>query len=332
MMRTASLALFLFACGGGSGHPNGDDVVDPDGHNPDPDASPDTPANAGPRTIFVIPLENKDATAIYGNTADAPYINGLFALGAHATNFQDELTSMPSEPHYVWMEAGTNQFADRTFTNDNDASSGNSTASTDHLTAQLNAANIKWMSYQEGISAGTCPISSTGNYAAKHDPFVFFKDIAGSPPANNTAGCMAHHKPYSSFVADLAAGVEGYIFITPDICHDMHGALNCPSGIFDAGNIKAGDTWLKNELPRIIDYAKTHDALIFVTWDEGNSDNLIPFIALGKGVKAGYTSNVMLTHSSMLKSTEQYLGVPVLASVTSANNFADMYAAGTFGP
>jgi len=32
----------------------------------------------------------------------------------------------------------------------------------------------------------------------------------------------------------------------------------------------------------------------------------------------------------VLKSTEEYLGVPVLASVTSANDFADLFAAGTF--
>ena len=36
------------------------------------------------------------------------------------------------------------------------------------------------------------------------------------------------------------------------------------------------------------------------------------------------------SHSSLLKSTEQFLGVPVLPSVTTANNFADMFEAGQF--
>ena len=61
----------------------------------------------------------------------------------------------------------------------------------------------------------------------------------------------------------------------------MHGALTCPSFIFDAQNIKAGDTWLSNELPRLIAYTQAHDdAVIFLTWDEGNSSNLVPFLAI----------------------------------------------------
>lgn len=322
-------AVLLAACGG-SGSPNsGDDVVNPDGNDPQIDAAIDAPP-AGPRTVFVIPFENKDSTAIYGNTNDAPYINGLMAMWPHATAFGDELPNLPSEPHYVWMEAGTNAFTDRTFTNDNDASATNSTASTAHLTTQLTAAGIKWMSYQEGITAGTCPISSTGHYAAKHDPFVFFQDVVGSPPSASNANCAAHHKPYSSFAADLAAGIEGYVFITPDLCHDMHGDISCPSFLLDGPNIQAGDNWLKTELPRLIEYTQTHDAIIFLTWDEGNSSNLVPFIAIGKHAKAGFTSTTTYTHSSLLKSIEQYLGVPVLASVANANNFADMFEAGTF--
>jgi hypothetical protein len=330
-MKTATVlcAALLGACGGGgSNNPGGDD--DGDIIDAAPDMETDTPPEASPRTVFVIPFENKDATAIYGNTSDAPYINGLMATYAHATAFGDALPSLPSEPHYVWMEAGTNAFSDRTFTNDNDASASNSTSNTAHLTTQLQAAGIPWMSYQEGIAANTCPISSTGHYAAKHDPFVFFQDVVGSPPSATNAGCIAHHKPYSSFATDLAAGMTGYVFITPDLCHDMHGDISCPSFITDGPNIKAGDTWLKTELPRLIEYTKTHDAIVLLTWDEGNSSNLIPFIAIGKHVKAGYTSTMTFTHSSLLKSIEQYLGVPVLPSVTSANNFADMFEANTF--
>ncbi|HEX7480785.1 MAG TPA: hypothetical protein VF331_23490 [Polyangiales bacterium] len=59
--------------------------------------------------VFVIAMENHDANQIYGNTTDAPYINNtLIPAYARATNFNDELPSLVSEPHYVWMEAGTN--------------------------------------------------------------------------------------------------------------------------------------------------------------------------------------------------------------------------------
>ncbi|MBA3671887.1 MAG: hypothetical protein H0W68_07680 [Gemmatimonadaceae bacterium] len=84
------------------------------------------------------------------------------------------------------MEAGTNTFGDRTFTSDSDPSSSNTTASTAHLVTQLNTAGVQWHSYQEGITSGTCPISSTGHYVAKHNPFVFFKDIVGATPSSTT--------------------------------------------------------------------------------------------------------------------------------------------------
>ncbi len=328
-VQLLSLLVVIGACGSDSS--NGNDVDSGAGGGSDTgSAGVDAPVAAGPRTIFVIPFENKAAGAIYGNTGDAPYFNSLLATAAYATNFGDALPSLVSEPHYVWMEAGTNTFADKTFTKDSDPSATNSTTSTAHLSTQLTAALIPWMSYQEGITAGTCPISSTGHYAAKHDPFVFFTDVVGSPPTNSTAACVEHHKPYSSFTADLAAGIEGYVFITPDLCHDMHGSFTCPSGILDSPNIKAGDAWLQAELPRIINYTQTHDALIFIIFDEGDSSNLIPFVAIGKHVKVGYVSSVAYNHSSLIKSIEQYLGVPELATVASANAFTDMFEAGTF--
>jgi hypothetical protein len=269
-------------------------------------------------------MENEPSSAIYGNTTNAPYINGLLATAAHTTMFTDELPALVSEPHYVWMEAGTNVFTDRTFASDSDPSASNTTASTAHLVTQLDTAHVPWMSYQQGITSNTCPTSTSGVFAPKHDPVVFFSDITG------TALCAAHHKAYTDFAHDLQAGITGYVFITPDLCHDMHGDLSCPQGTAAAANIKAGDTWLSQELPAIIAYTQSHDALIFLTWDEGDATNLIPFLVIGKHVTAGGMSTAMYTHSSMLKSTEEYLGVPVLPSVTSATDFSGLFETGTF--
>ena len=54
------------------------------------------------------------------------------------------------------------------------------------------------------------------------------------------------------------------------------------------------------------------------------------YTQLGKHVKVGYVSSVAYNHSSLIKSIEQYLGVPELATVASANAFTDMFEAGTF--
>jgi hypothetical protein len=322
--------MLCLLCACGSTEMNGDD-----GASVDATVEVDAAPPKAIRTVFVIPFENKANSQIYGNTTDAPYINSLITpptpIAAHATMFGDALPTLPSEPHYVWMEAGTNTFTDRTFTNDNDPSASNSTASADHLVTTLSAASISWMSYQEGITSNTCPIKTSGHYVAKHDPFVFFKDVAGSPPDAATPACADHHKAYSDFAGDLANGVTGYVFITPDLCHDMHGAVSCPSFLLDGPNIKAGDDWLAAELPRIIAYTQAHDdAVIFLTWDEGDSTNVIPFLAIGKYVKAGYTSTVPYTHGSLIATVQTLFHVPLLTSVTSVSDFRDMFEDGLF--
>ncbi len=38
----------------------------------------------------------------------------------------------------------------------------------------------------------------------------------------------------------------------------------------------------------------------------------------------------MYTHSSLVKSIDEQLGLPVLSTVTSANDFADMFETGMF--
>lgn len=292
-------------------------------------------APSGPKPVFVIPMENKDDSEIYGDTTDAPDINGtLMKTYAYATSFTDELAhSLPSEPHYVWMESGTNVFSDGTFSTDSDPSSANSTSNTEHLATQLTTAGISWTSYQEGITAGTCPTKSVTAqfYAAKHDPFVFFQDITGEPPSASSATCAAHHKALSSLASDLSSGgVSTYNFITPNLCNDMHGDANCPQGTATAGNITAGDNWLKNNLPPIVTYALAHDGYVFIVWDEGDALGLMPFIAIGNHVIAAKNGTVVYNHSSLLKSEEEILGVPVNSRVTGANDFADLFASGTF--
>jgi hypothetical protein len=282
--------------------------------------------------VFVIVMENHDGSQIYGNTTDAPYINNtLIPSYARATNFNDELPSLASEPHYLWMEAGTNAFSDHTFTTDNNPSSTNSTSSTAHLVTQIKNATsgVTWMSYQEGLNSttGACPIAASGFYAPKHDPFIFFKDVSGNPPSKTNAYCVAHHKPYSSFATDLAANnMASYVFITPNLCNDMHGATGCPN----SNSIRSGDDWLKAQLPRIINYATTHAGTIFITWDEGNATTKMPFLVVGPGVKANYAGAVSYTHSSLVKSVERILGLPILSTVSGSNDFTDLFNAGFF--
>ncbi len=288
----------------------------------------DTATSIHASVIFVIAFENHDTTQIYGNLTNAPYINlTLLPLGGIADAYTDDLLpATPSEPHYVWMEAGTHVFADTTFLQNWLPTASNSTASTEHLVTQIGAVpRLSWMSYQEGMDAstGACPIYASGFYAPRHDPFLFFQDVSGDPPDANNAFCAAHHKPYTALAADLSAEtVATYNFITPDLCHDMHGAAGC-AGPFD--NIRKGDDWLAANLSPILDYANTHDGLVMLVWDEPDWAGHIPFVIVGPQIKPGHVSTIAYSHSSLLKTTERLLGLPVLPTVQAANDFSDFF-------
>jgi phosphatidylinositol-3-phosphatase len=292
-------------------------------------------SSSGPiKHVFVITMENESAAAIYGS-ASAPYINGLLPAAARANAFADPLPdAIPSEPHYVWMEAGTNHFSDATFTTDADPSAKNSTASTAHLSSQMDAASprVSWLSYQEGLNAstGACPVRSSGFYAAKHDPYVFFQDVAGNPPSPSSGPCAARHRAYTAagLAQDLQRGtVAQYNFISPNVCHDMHGGTGCPG----SDDIRSGDDWLAAALPPLIAYANANDGVIFIVWDEPvGGSTLIPFVAIGPQVKPGYASSVRFTHSSLTKTVEEIFGLPLLPAVASANDLSDLFLPGTF--
>src|SRR5690242_2418569 len=113
-----------------------------------------TPSAPNPiTTVVLIVLENHDWSTIKGN-ASAPYLNRLLTRPdvAYASNDHNvpTVTSLhPSEGTYLWLEAGTNVFPDRTFTVDQSPSAANSTASTAHLVTLLQAKGIAWRAYQE---------------------------------------------------------------------------------------------------------------------------------------------------------------------------------------
>jgi len=280
------------------------------------------------KRVIVIAMENHDPEEIYGDAVNAPYFHELASKYARAANFDDELPlEVPSEGHYVWMEAGTHQFSDATFLDDAWPSPSVSTGSTKHLVTQIkNAKGLSWMSYQEGMTAesGACPVEDSGFYVPKHNPFVFFRDVSGDPPSKDNAYCAAHHKPYSALEQDMKGELASYVFITPDECHDMHWQRGCP----DENPVRTGDRWLKQELPRLIEYADTHESVILISFDEGATTLKLPFLVVGNAAKPGYVGTEHYTHSSQLKTVELILGLPVLATVAQANDLSDLFKPG----
>src|SRR5206468_330782 len=255
--------------------------------------------------VFVVLMENQDWSNIRGN-ASAPYINDtLLPMASHAEQYYNPPGNHPSEPNYLWLEAGTN-FGIR----DDNPPASNHQRTTRHLVSLLNADGVSRKAYQQDLSGTTCPLTNRGSYAVKHNPFVFFDDVTGS---NNPADayCIAHVRPYSELATDLSNNtVARYNFITPNVCNDMHDSC-APLN----EEVKQGDVWLSTEVPRILasrPYAAK--GVLFITWDEAKTgDGPIGMIVLSPVAKGGgYSNRIQYTHSSTLRTDEEIFGVTPL--------------------
>ena len=313
---------------GGDTTPATDTGTPPTDSGPPTDAPADTPTTGGKiQTVFVIMMENHSWSDIKAN-ASAPYINGtLLKAGAHAENYKTPPGNHPSEPNYIWLEAGDNLG----ITNDNDPSSNHKSV-TDHFVSQLAGKGVTWKSYAEDIDGSKCPLTATGQFAPRHTPQLFFDDVTDTNKADS-AKCIAHIRPYTEFVSDLTAGkVPQYNFVTPNLCDDMHGetfGTTCPSITTDL--VKKGDDWLKAQVPKILDSAQYKaGGAIFIIWDEGSgtftgSDGPVGMIVLSPFAKAGYSNSTAYTHSSALKTFETIFGVPFLRGAATATDLSDMF-------
>jgi phosphatidylinositol-3-phosphatase len=283
-------------------------------------AAPLTPAvTTSKKTVFLIMMENHNWSDIKNNPS-APYINNtLLPMASYAEQYFNPPGNHPSEPNYLWLEAGTN------FGIYNDANpDANHQGTTLHLVTLLNNAHISWKSYQESISGTICPLTGNGLYATKHNPMVFFNDVTNTNDPNSSY-CIAHVRPYSELVTDLQHNTQAhYNFITPNLCDDMHDTC---APLNDS--VKQGDSWLAQNLPIILNsQAYMNGGIVFITWDEGEGgDGPIGMIVLSRDAKGGgYSNTIRYTHSSTLRTLEEIFGVtPLLGDASQATDLRDLF-------
>jgi len=280
-----------------------------------------TLATAGEiKTVFIIVMENHNWSSIINNDS-APYINQtLLPQASYALNYHNPPGIHPSEPNYLWLEAGTN------FGVHNDSGvKSNHQSSTDHLVTYLNNAGFTWKAYEEGISGKVCPLKDVNLYAAKHNPMVYFDDVTDNMDPN-AAYCIAHERPFSELATDLKNNtVAQYNFITPNLCNDMHDVVGCPS----LDQVKNGDTWLSEQVPMILaSEAYKNGGVLFITWDESDdNDQPIGMIVLSPLAKGGgYSNSIEYTHSSTLRTIQEIFNVkPFLGDAANATDLSDLF-------
>jgi hypothetical protein len=255
--------------------------------------------------IAVIIMENKSAEDIVRNSS-APYINSLIRQFGLAANY--EAVAHPSLPNYLALIGGS------TFGITSDCT--DCYIDSPNLVDRLEQAHKSWKAYLESMPS-PCFNGSSGLYAQKHNPFVYFDDVR----KNN--GRCENIVPLADLSPDLASSsaTPNFIWVSPNLCHDMH---DCP--------IKEGDAWLAAFVPPIINSpAFTQQiSLLIITWDEGEAfgNNDVPTILIGPAVKRGYTSGTRYTHYSVLHTIEvSWDLMPLTTNDQTAPVMADFFPA-----
>jgi phospholipase C len=243
--------------------------------------------------VVIILEENKPAADVLGSDA-APFLNKLAAEYALAANYS--AVRHPSLPNYLALTSGT------TAGITSDCSPANCQAPVPSLAGELDRAGRSWKMYAESMP-GPCTASDSGRYAVRHNPFLYYPEVA-----DDTAYCAAHDVPFTQLDDDLKAAstLPDYVFISPDLCHDMH---NCP--------VQAGDAWLSRQVPKILASPAftQQNSLLVVTWDEGRGrDNKVAAVFAGPAARKSYRSDAPYGHYSLLHTIESAWGLAPLTS------------------
>jgi hypothetical protein len=283
--------------------------------------------------VIVLFMENQPFTSIQSSTF-TPYIHSLENSCALATNYHN--ITHPSLPEYLAATfGGTLAQVTTPFVTDCTPSVA-CQSSQNNIFNQVTHAGKVWKSYAESMPTA-CDKANAGFYAPRHNPAVYYTDLADTCPTHDVPlGTTANSPLLKNFSSEATA--PAYSWITPNLCNDMHGAGGCPSNL-----VQTGDNWLKSWIPKLTSTAvyKKNDTVIFLTWDEGeggsgasgencatnttDSSCRVVFIPIAPSVKPGKRANLLLNHWSLLKATEDLLGLPELNQAKTANSLLNLF-------
>ncbi len=259
---------------------------------PHPTPSGTAPAGSaavpGYRHIVVVMEENHSYGQILGNPA-APYENHLAQTGV---NFTDaHALYHPSQPNYLEFFSGQNHGItdDHCITNRLQAPS---------LGGQLLDAGKTFTAYADGLPSRGSTVCQAGAYRRYHNVPLTFADVP-----------LPHVRPFSAFPEGDYPQLPALAWVTPNYAHDMHN-----------GTIAAGDAWLATHLGGYARWARSHDSLLMVVFDEAadsNPTNHIPVILFGAHLQTE-NSAARITHDTLLALIEDSFDVPRLGGAIQA--------------
>jgi acid phosphatase len=272
-----ALAFALAACGSGSSRATLPTAIPPPVRIP-----------AFSHVVLVV-FENHEATEIAGNP-DAPTFNALAHRYATLTSY--DAVAHPSLPNYLALVSGSTQGITSDCTEC--IVRGRSLADT------LAAAGKTWKTYAEDLPYPGFTGGSAGRYAKKHDPFLYFRDVADSRVRRNRV------VPFTQLGRDLARHrLPDFSLVIPNLCNDMH---DC--------SVATGDAWLKAHVVPLLRSPELRGGVVFVVFDEGTSDTggggRIEALVLGPKVRRGSRFTKPTNHYGLLRTIEDAWKLPRL--------------------
>lgn len=270
--------------------------------------------------IFLIMMENQGYSNMIGN-AHTPHINDLARRYGLATQYYG--VTHPSEPNYVALIGGDY------FGIQDDASYATHPITSQSLATQLERAHLNWTAYEQSLPVagymGTdYPTTGDSLYVSKHNPFLNFAAIQTNPAERR------HIVPATQLASDLARSqIAAFSFITPDLCHDMHGGLPaCPTGT--PALLSAGDRYVgavADAIMRAPLWKRGNNALVIV-WDESDSlvtlfqttgccnasagGGQVPAIVITNHGPRGIKDATPYNHYALLRTIQQAFGLGCL--------------------
>ena len=245
-----------------------------------------------PAHVVVVMEENHKYSQIIGSP-DAPYINTLAEEGASFTD--SHAITHPSQPNYLALFSGS--------THGVTSDSCPQKFSTANLGSELIASKRTFAGFSEGLPETGSEVCTSGEYARKHVPWTDFSDLPASVS-----------RPFTAFPTDFN-DLPTVSWVIPDLVHDMH-----------SGTIQEADSWLQTHLASYLAWARDHNSLLIITWDENNDapGNQIPTIFVGPMVKPGkYSQDI--THYKVLRTIEAMYGLGHLGNSASATPITDVW-------
>ena len=255
--------------------------------------------------------ENRTPGQIIGDLVNAPYITSLATGGVSFASMFALIH--PSQPNYIQLFSGSNQGVEDDNLPPNFSTTQTSTYPfrTANLGAELIAAGFTFAGFSEQLeAAGTedwadyDPHSATHPgiyYRRKHNPWANW--VAKVLPLPSNQFTSAVNRAFTQFPANFSQ-LPTVCFVVPNQLHDMHD-----------GSRKMGDDWLRDNLNAYAIWARTHNSLLIITWDEDdyNEDNQIPTVFHGANLRNGTIATATWTLHNLLRTLEDMYGIPTHA-------------------